>query len=180
MPPITAPSSLPATPGAGARRSSPVPSMAFLSCSGLGTVTIPASVTNLGGLVFGACPALTGVYFRGAAPTAGRLAFDEDTNVIALLIGPAYHRQPNIWVGTSAGRMSPEHPTAVVPFLLSCLPQPFFPSRPQGSTGFSWTRPSGGTVPLSTPSAPLRRTWFPNSYLLSSNSFSSPPTGRLF
>jgi hypothetical protein len=41
----------------------------FFYCRGLVTVTIPASVTNIGVWTFSQCTSLTGVYFKGNAPS---------------------------------------------------------------------------------------------------------------
>ena len=44
--------------------------MRSMSCSGLTSVTIPASVTSIGDYAFYGCTGLTSVYFQGNAPTA--------------------------------------------------------------------------------------------------------------
>jgi hypothetical protein len=46
------------------------------------SATIPQSVTNLDDYAFSACTSLTGVYFRGNAPSLGSDVFDYDTNAV--------------------------------------------------------------------------------------------------
>jgi uncharacterized repeat protein (TIGR03803 family) len=51
---------------------------AFTSCSNLNDLTIPSSVNDIGDFAFASCPYLSGVYFRGNAPTADSNVFLND------------------------------------------------------------------------------------------------------
>ena len=58
---------------------------AFAGCVSLTNVAMPGSVTNIAPYVFGFCPALTGVYFQGNAPTptTNTAVFSGDTSAVA-------------------------------------------------------------------------------------------------
>ena len=53
---------------------------AFVNCFGLASLSLPATVTNLGDNALNSCPDLNGVYFHGNAPSVGAQVFDNDAN----------------------------------------------------------------------------------------------------
>ena len=61
---------------------------AYASCTSLTNVTIGSGVTNIGVLAFSGCTNLTGVYFKGNAPSLAEYVFlEDDSATIYYLLG---------------------------------------------------------------------------------------------
>ena len=73
--------------------------LAFAVCTNLISITIPASVANIGTAAFLECFSLKAVYFRGNAPSVGSYVFEDGSN-------PAIYYLPGTigWGTTFAGR----------------------------------------------------------------------------
>lgn len=56
---------------------------AFQSCTNLTSITIPSTITNIADYVFSSCQNLRDLFLTGNAPTADSTFFDPDTNAVA-------------------------------------------------------------------------------------------------
>ena len=81
---------------------------AFGFCDRLTGVTVGRGVTNIGSYAFSYCKSLSGVYFRGDAPTAYTTVFDGDAHVTAYYLattagwGVTFYGMPTaLWSGTN-------------------------------------------------------------------------------
>jgi hypothetical protein len=114
---------------------------AFMGSTGLAALTIPNSVTNVGYGAFQDCPSLTGIYFRGAAPSLepGPQAFFGATPAVVYYLP-----------GTAGwGVMFGDRPTALwkLPFPLILTSSPSFGAQ-SNQFGFtvSWATNLGVVV----------------------------------
>jgi len=110
---------------------------AFESCTSLTSVTIPASVTDIGSWAFYSCHSLTGVYFQGNAPSIGSDVFYGDDNATVY-----YLSGTTGWGETFGGR-----PTALwtAPVVITAQPQSLT-NNPGSSASF--TVAASGAAPL--------------------------------
>jgi hypothetical protein len=77
---------------------------AFWFCTSLTNITIPRSVLRIGAHAFESCAGLEGVYFKGNAPSAGSMGFDQN-NVFGNDTKPTAYYLPGTsgWGSTFAG-----------------------------------------------------------------------------
>jgi hypothetical protein len=114
---------------------------AFSGCSSLTTIIIPAKVDTLGDYAFSNCPALTGAYFLGNAPSLklGTGIFTGD-NVATVY----YINGTTGWTGTFAGR-----PTSAINAGVPSAPSNVVATAGNARATLSWSPPTlTGGLPL--------------------------------
>jgi BspA type Leucine rich repeat region (6 copies) len=122
---------------------------AFWGCSGLSSVTIPASVTNIDSSALRLCTNLSAVYLKGNPPTLGADTFDFDPNATMYYLPGT----------TNWGALFGGHPTALWRPQIQTR-DPSFGVR-TNQFGFPFTWASGRTVVVEVSPAPASQDWSP-------------------
>jgi hypothetical protein len=105
-----------------------IPQDTFRWCSNLTSIIIPTNVTSIGDTAFDSCPSLTGIYFRGSAPSIGSDIFNGDTSatVFHLLETVGWPTVPDLWADRPTALWNLAPPMGISTY--SGQPVVFFPT----------------------------------------------------
>ena len=94
-------------------------SNSFCRCTGLKTISIPSTITNIGGDAFLSCSNLSSAFFYGDAPTVGYHAFEGTASITIYYIEGKSGWTTPTWNGYNTATFVPEEKTPVTGVSLS-------------------------------------------------------------